>query len=105
MTAGEPIYLDYNATAPARAEVIALVGEILARVGNASSVHQAGRKARARIDTARQQVADVFFKNFERWAAVQFDEDVFFACRYLMAGRDRHATLAEGGDDRNILRQ
>ena len=59
MTAGEPIYLDYNATAPARAEVIALVGEILARVGNASSVHQAGRKARARIDTARQQVADL----------------------------------------------
>ncbi|MDA1100393.1 MAG: cysteine desulfurase family protein [Proteobacteria bacterium] len=59
MTAVEPIYLDYNATAPARPEVIALVGEILATVGNASSVHQAGRKARARVDTARQQVADL----------------------------------------------
>ncbi len=59
MTAADPIYLDYNATAPTRPEVIALVGEILATVGNASSVHQAGRKARARIDTARQQVADL----------------------------------------------
>jgi len=59
MTAAEPIYLDYNATAPIRAEVIALTMEIMATVGNASSVHQAGRKARARIDKARQQVADL----------------------------------------------
>ncbi len=59
MTAAEPIYLDYNATAPIRAEVIALTMEIMATVGNASSVHQAGRQARARIDKARQQVADL----------------------------------------------
>ncbi|MBT3369366.1 MAG: cysteine desulfurase [Rhodospirillaceae bacterium] len=59
MTAAEPIYLDYNATAPIREEVIALVVEIMATVGNASSVHQAGRKARARVDKARQQVADL----------------------------------------------
>ena len=59
MTAAEAIYLDYNATAPARAEVIALVGEIMATVGNASSVHRAGRKARQRVDTARRQVADL----------------------------------------------
>ena len=59
MTAAEPIYLDYNATAPIREEVIALVVEIMATVGNASSVHQAGRKARARVDKARQQDADL----------------------------------------------
>ncbi len=59
--AGEPerIYLDYNATAPIRGEVIALMGEIMATVGNASSVHEPGRQARARVDTARQQVADL----------------------------------------------
>ena len=51
------IYLDYNATAPMRAEVIALMGEIMGTVGNASSVHGPGRKARERVDTARQQVA------------------------------------------------
>jgi cysteine desulfurase len=55
----EHIYLDYNATAPMRAEVIALMGEIMATVGNASSVHGPGRKARERVDTARQQVADL----------------------------------------------
>lgn len=53
------IYLDYNATAPIRAEVIALMGEIMATVGNASSVHEPGRVARARVDTARQQIADL----------------------------------------------
>jgi cysteine desulfurase len=53
------IYLDYNATAPIRAEVIALMGEIMGTVGNASSVHGPGRKARERVDTARQQVADL----------------------------------------------
>ncbi len=55
----EHIYLDYNATAPMRAEVIALIGEIMGTVGNASSVHGPGRKARERVDTARQQVADL----------------------------------------------
>ncbi|MFP6772476.1 MAG: cysteine desulfurase family protein [Alphaproteobacteria bacterium] len=55
----EHIYLDYNATAPMRAEIIALMGEIMATVGNASSVHGPGRKARERVDTARQQVADL----------------------------------------------
>ncbi len=55
----EHIYLDYNATAPMRAEVIALMGEIMGTVGNASSVHGPGRKARERVDTARQQVADL----------------------------------------------
>ncbi|MBT4044864.1 MAG: aminotransferase class V-fold PLP-dependent enzyme [Rhodospirillaceae bacterium] len=59
MAEPEQIYLDYNATGPARAEVIALVGEIMATVGNASSVHRAGRKARQRVDTARRQVADL----------------------------------------------
>ncbi len=53
----ERIYLDYNATAPVRPEVIDLVGEIMATVGNASSVHAAGRVARERVETARDQVA------------------------------------------------
>jgi cysteine desulfurase len=58
-TATDPIYLDYNATAPIRPEVIDLVAEIMAIVGNASSVHKAGRAARERVDTARRQVADL----------------------------------------------
>ncbi len=56
MTAGFT-YLDYNATAPVRPEVAAAVGEALARTGNPSSVHKAGRAARASVEKARAQVA------------------------------------------------
>jgi cysteine desulfurase len=50
-------YLDYNATAPVRPEVAAAVSAALAEVGNPSSVHSFGRAARARLETAREQVA------------------------------------------------
>ena len=53
------IYLDYNATAPIRPEVIELMCEIMDTVGNASSVHEPGRQARQRVETARQQVAEL----------------------------------------------
>ena len=53
------IYLDYNATAPVRPEVIELMCEIMDTVGNASSVHEPGRQARQRVETARQQVAEL----------------------------------------------
>jgi cysteine desulfurase len=52
-----PTYLDYNATAPVRPEVAAAVAETLSTVGNPSSVHGFGRAARARLETAREQVA------------------------------------------------
>jgi cysteine desulfurase len=52
-----PAYLDYNATAPVRPEVIEAVGAALALTGNPSSVHGAGREARARLNGARQVVA------------------------------------------------
>lgn len=52
-----PIYLDYNATAPIHREVIDVVTSIMSTVGNASSVHAAGREARRHIDTARDEVA------------------------------------------------
>jgi len=53
------IYLDYNATAPIREDVIDLVGEVMREGGNPSSVHGSGRKARARVDVARGQVAEL----------------------------------------------
>ncbi len=52
-------YLDYNATAPIREEVIDLVTEVMREGGNPSSVHGSGRIARARVDVARKQVADL----------------------------------------------
>jgi cysteine desulfurase len=50
-------YLDYNATAPVRPAAAAAVAATLEAVGNASSVHAAGRAARRRIEDARERVA------------------------------------------------
>lgn len=55
------IYWDYNAAAPVRPEVAALLSRAFAQggPGNASSIHQSGRDARARLDAARAKVARV----------------------------------------------
>ena len=50
-------YLDFNATAPTRPEVIDAVAEAMQEGGNASSVHADGRAARTRVEKARQHVA------------------------------------------------
>jgi len=54
------IYLDYNATTPlceaARTAMLPFLGE---KFGNPSSVHAAGREARAAIDGARDRLADL----------------------------------------------
>jgi cysteine desulfurase len=51
------IYLDWNATAPLRAEARAAMTAALDIVGNPSSVHAEGRAARGLIETARAHVA------------------------------------------------
>jgi len=51
------IYLDYNATAPLRPEALAAIAAALAETGNASSVHRFGRRARKRVEDAREAVA------------------------------------------------
>jgi len=50
-------YLDWNATAPILPEVAAAMADWLARCGNASSVHRAGRAARQAVEAARHEVA------------------------------------------------
>jgi cysteine desulfurase len=50
-------YLDYNATAPVRAEAMAATTGALMAVGNASSSHAAGRDAADAVGRARTQVA------------------------------------------------
>lgn len=51
------VYLDYNASALVRPEVQEIMAKALADNGNPSAVHAAGRRARARVETARAQVA------------------------------------------------
>ncbi len=51
------IYLDYGATAPIRASAKQAALNAMEIGGNASSIHQEGRKARGLIETAREHVA------------------------------------------------
>ena len=51
------VYLDYNATAPVRPQAAEAVARAFAVGGNPSSVHAAGRSARAIVEHARNEVA------------------------------------------------
>ena len=50
-------YLDHNATSPLRPEAKAAMMDAWDAGGNPSSVHAAGRQARARVERAREQMA------------------------------------------------
>ncbi|MEC3862980.1 aminotransferase class V-fold PLP-dependent enzyme [Mesobacterium sp. TK19101] len=54
------VYLDWNATAPLRAEARAAMIAAMDVVGNPSSVHAEGRAAKALVEKARRQVAAAF---------------------------------------------
>jgi cysteine desulfurase len=52
------IYLDHNATTPVEPEVLdAMLPYFSADFGNAASIHTPGQRARAAVETAREQVA------------------------------------------------
>jgi cysteine desulfurase len=51
------VYLDYNATALVRPEVRAAVLDAIDEGGNPNAVHALGRRARARVESARAEVA------------------------------------------------
>ena len=53
------VYLDHNATTPLRAEARAAMLAAMDVVGNPSSVHAEGRAAKAIVERARGQVADL----------------------------------------------
>ncbi|MBP08564.1 MAG: aminotransferase, partial [Marinovum sp.] len=53
-------YLDYNATAPLRAEARTAMIAAMDQIGNPSSVHAEGRAAKAIVEKARGQIATAF---------------------------------------------
>lgn len=53
----ERAFLDHNASSPLRPEAMEVMIAALAEAGNASSVHEEGRRARMIIETAREDVA------------------------------------------------
>ncbi|MBB6170402.1 cysteine desulfurase [Nocardiopsis mwathae] len=52
------VYLDHAATTSVRPEAIADMTEEFGRLGNASSLHGAGRRARRTVEEAREAIAD-----------------------------------------------
>ena len=57
MERNNPVYLDYNATAPLHPSVRAKLIESLDDYGNPSSVHGIGRSASGKVESAREAVA------------------------------------------------
>ncbi|HCM29041.1 MAG: cysteine desulfurase NifS [Treponema sp. GWB1_62_6] len=60
------IYMDYNATTPLRLEVGSAIVKDLEIFGNASSMHEAGRAAHARVEAARESVGKLIGAPAER---------------------------------------
>ncbi|MDR2952029.1 MAG: cysteine desulfurase, partial [Treponema sp.] len=92
------VYIDYNATTPLHEEVKKSMAEDFNVFGNASSMHESGRRARARIEQARGAVAKligagdgaVIFTS----GGSESNNTVFNAMRLL---------AAEGGRDEFII--
>ncbi len=52
-----PVYLDHAATTPISAPALAALTSVIARSGNPSSLHGAGRRARATVEASRETIA------------------------------------------------
>jgi len=98
------IYLDYNASGLVRPEVQEIMAKALADNGNPSAVHAAGRRARARVETARAQVAElvgadptsVVFSSGGTEANAQAIVSALAAgCERLIVGATEHPCVAE----------
>ena len=99
-----PVYLDYNASGLVRPEVQDVMAKALADNGNPSAVHAAGRRARARIETARAQVADlvgadptavVFSSGGTESNAQAIISAIAAGCERLIVGATEHPCVAE----------
>lgn len=60
MNTSPEVYLDHAATSPMLPESIEAMTEELRHLGNPSSLHNAGRRARRVVEESREQVAEVF---------------------------------------------
>ncbi|SIS92302.1 cysteine desulfurase [Roseivivax lentus] len=85
-------YLDWNATAPLRREAREAMIAAMDVVGNPSSVHAEGRRAKGLIERARRQVATAFGAD---GADVVFVSGATEAATLALAGRALHGAPVE----------
>ncbi len=86
------VYMDWNATAPLRAEARAAMIAAMDVVGNPSSVHAEGRAAKAIIERARGQVKDAFGAGS---ADIAFTSGATEAATLVLDGNDIQAAGVE----------
>ena len=84
------VYLDHNATTPLRAEARAAMCAAMDVGGNPSSVHAEGRAAKAVVECARAQVADLVGC---RRAQVIFTSGATEAAALAVAQKSRHGGM------------
>ncbi len=98
------IYLDYNATAPIRPEAIDAMTRAFAVGGNPSSVHAAGRSARAIVEHARNEVAAlvggpastvIFTSGGTEANALAIESAVATVCKRLIVSAVEHDSVLE----------
>jgi cysteine desulfurase len=98
------VYLDYNATAKVRPEAAEAVARALALGGNPSSVHADGRGARARVETARAEVAALvgvipaavtFTSGGTEADALAIQSALAAGCERIIVGATEHEAVAE----------
>ena len=84
------VYVDYNATTPLKDEVKAAMIRDMDIYGNASSMHGAGRLARARVEEARANVASLLGTKAENIiftsGGSESNNTVFETMRFLAQG-------------------
>ncbi len=97
-------YLDYNATAVVRPEARAAIAHALEQGGNPSSVHAAGRAARALVEQARESVAAliaappstvIFTSGGTEANALALESAVIAGARRLIVSVLEHESLQE----------
>lgn len=101
------VYLDYNASGLVRPEVQAAMAEALADGGNPNAVHAAGRRARARVETARARVAElvgadptavVFSSGGTESNAQAVASAIAAGCERLIVSATEHPCVAEAAN-------
>jgi len=105
------VYLDYNATAKVRPEALAAVDEALAKGGNPSSIHAAGRSARASVETSRAAVADLvgaqpasvtFTSGGTEADALAIESAVIAGVERIIVGATEHEAVVETAKGTNL---
>jgi len=98
------IYLDHNATARVRPQAISAMLEVLENVGNPSSIHAAGRTARAIMEQARADIGTliaapestvIFTSGGTEANAVALESAVASGARRLVISAIEHDSIQE----------